>query len=92
MTNGMINALLDYVLINKNGELNRAYVEKIASTLIRKGAKNTLDVLEILDKNSKKVKQEKNENKTININKNNLEMKKENNEDEDDSYDEDFAF
>ncbi len=48
-SDGMINALIDYVLRVNNGELNKNYISKIASTLIRKGAYDTLSVLEILE-------------------------------------------
>ena len=53
LSNGMINALLDYVLKNKNGELSKNYVMKIASTLIRKGCKNSLDCLRVFATNKK---------------------------------------
>lgn len=49
-SNGMINALIDYVLGVKEGELNKKYIEKIASTLVRKGCEDTLSVLENLYK------------------------------------------
>ena len=49
-SNGMINALLDQVLKTKNGELSKNYVLKIATTLVRKGCKNTLDCLEEFNK------------------------------------------
>lgn len=48
-TDGMINALLDYVMKIKNGDLNKNYIYKIASNLIRGGAKDTLSVLELLE-------------------------------------------
>lgn len=53
LSNGIINALLDYVLKVKDGELSRNYILKIATTLIRKGCKNTLDCLNMLNKNVK---------------------------------------
>ena len=49
-SNGMINALISYVLEVKDGELNKKYIEKIAATLVRKGCEDTLDVLENLYK------------------------------------------
>ena len=49
-SNGIINALLDYVLKNKDGELSRNYILKIAATLVRKGCQNTLDCLKLLNK------------------------------------------
>ena len=49
-SNGIINALLDYVLKNKDGELSRNYILKIAATLVRKGCQNTLDCLNLLNK------------------------------------------
>lgn len=48
-TDGMINALLDYVMRIKNGDLNKNYILKIASNLVRGGAKDTLSVLEALE-------------------------------------------
>lgn len=50
-TNGMINALIDYVLEKQNGDLNRNYIMKIAATLIRKKVGETLDVINALHKN-----------------------------------------
>lgn len=58
-SNGMINALLDQVLKTKNGELSKNYVLKIATTLVRKGCKNTLDCLE--EFNKKKIDSNKKE-------------------------------
>lgn len=49
-SNGMINALLNYVLETKDGELNKKYIEKVAATLVRKNCVDTLDVLENLYK------------------------------------------
>ncbi len=49
-SNGMINALLDYILNVKDGELNKKYIEKVATTLVRKGCDDTLSVLENLYK------------------------------------------
>lgn len=48
LNSGMINALIDFVLTNKNGELSKNYVLKLASTLIRKNCKSTLDVVNAL--------------------------------------------
>lgn len=48
-TDGMINALLDYVMRIKNGDLNKNYILKIASNLVRGGATDTLSVLEALE-------------------------------------------
>lgn len=48
-TDGMINALLDYVMKMKNGDLNKNYILKIASNLVRGGAKDTLSLLELLE-------------------------------------------
>lgn len=50
-TDGMINALLDYVLKVSNGDLNRNYIMKVASTLVRKGAHDTLSLMELLKQN-----------------------------------------
>jgi len=49
-SNGMINALIDYVLTVKDGEINANYVKKIATTLLRKDVRNTLDVINSLYK------------------------------------------
>lgn len=56
MTNGMINALIDYVLNAKNGDLSSNYVKKIASSLIRKNCHDTLDVMNALYGKSKNLK------------------------------------
>ncbi len=58
LSNGMINALIDRVLRIQNGELNRNYVLKIATTLVRKGCKNTLDCLEDFNRRDQKVTKE----------------------------------
>ena len=64
-SNGMVNALLDYVLETKNGELNKKYIEKIAATLVRKNSENTLNVLENLYKFNVKHTYPKNEEKPV---------------------------
>ena len=55
-SNGMINALIDFVLLKKDGELSKNYVLKLASTLIRKKCKSTLDVINVLYDETKVVK------------------------------------
>ncbi len=47
-SNGMINALLDYVLKTTEGDLSRNYILKIAAHLVRKKCINTLDVMNAL--------------------------------------------
>ena len=49
-SDGMINALLDYAMKVTKGDLNKSYISKVATTLVRKGATDTLGVLEILYK------------------------------------------
>lgn len=57
-SDGMINALIDRVLRIQKGEINRNYVLKIATTLVRKGCKNTLDCLEDFNNRDKKATKE----------------------------------
>lgn len=63
-SNGIINALIDYVLRAKNGELSRNYILKIGTTLIRKGCKNTLDCINILNRTKQDISKAKKENDT----------------------------
>lgn len=48
LSDGMINALLDYTLTKCDGSLNEVFIMKVASTLIRKKANDTLGVVENL--------------------------------------------
>ena len=54
LNDSVINCLLDYVLTTKDGELPRALVKKIASTLVRKNIKNSLDCYTYLYKKKTK--------------------------------------
>lgn len=58
-SNGMINALLDYIMTIKNGDLNRNYVEKVASNLLRKHVTDTLSLLECIESSKKKMEEKK---------------------------------
>ncbi len=58
-SNGMINALLDYIMTIKNGDLNRNYVEKVASNLLRKHVTDTLSLLECIESSKKKMQEKK---------------------------------
>lgn len=61
--NGIINAIIDYVLYKNNNVLSRNYCEKIASTLARENVKTTLDAMNCLNKinisTKNKIKKEK---------------------------------
>lgn len=48
LSDGMINALLDYTLTKCDGSLNEVFIMKVASTLIRKKVNDTLGVVENL--------------------------------------------
>lgn len=54
LNDSVINCLLDYVLTTKDGELPRALVKKIASTLVRKNIKNSLECYTYLYKKEAK--------------------------------------
>ncbi len=49
LSQGATNALIFYVLIANDNQLNPNYVEKIASTLVRKGIDNALDAWNYLN-------------------------------------------
>lgn len=61
LNDSVINCLLDFVLITKDGELPKALVKKIASTLVRKNIKNSLECYTYLYKKqpNKKVEEKK---------------------------------
>ena len=61
----MINTLIDFVLTKKDGELSKNYILKLASTLIRKKCKSTLDVVNVLYDESKTTIKSKNEEDQI---------------------------
>lgn len=48
LSNGVINALIDYVLIKSNNVLSRAFVEKIAASLAREGVETAVDAMNYL--------------------------------------------
>ena len=56
-SNGVINALIDFVLAVNNNILSRPYCEKIAASLAREGVKTALDAMEYL-KNTRKNKKQ----------------------------------
>ena len=60
LTNGVINALVDYVLETNNNVLSRNLIEKIGATLVRENVETALDALNYLASFNKK-KEEKNE-------------------------------
>lgn len=50
-SNGVINALISYIIVNKDGEIpSYNYIEKIAKTWVRVGIKTTLDAINYINK------------------------------------------
>ncbi|MCR5333162.1 MAG: DnaD domain protein [Bacilli bacterium] len=49
-SNGVINAIIDYVLTKNNNVLSRNYCEKIASSLAREDIETTIDAMNYLNK------------------------------------------
>lgn len=71
-SNGIINAIIDYVLYKNNNILSRNYCEKVASSLAREKIETTIDAMNYLNKitvggSSKKeiTHEEPTENKTV---------------------------
>lgn len=50
LSNGIINALIDYVLTKNNNVLSLNYCEKIAASLLREGITTTIDAMNYLNK------------------------------------------
>lgn len=50
LSNGVINALIDYTLATNNNILSKLYVEKIAASLAREGVSNAVDAMNYLNK------------------------------------------
>lgn len=48
LNNGVINALVDYVLAKQNNKLIRSYTEKLAAMLAREGVSNAIDTMNYL--------------------------------------------
>ena len=48
LNNGVINALIDYVLTSNNNVLSRALCEKIAASIAREGVQTALDTMNYL--------------------------------------------
>jgi len=61
LTNGVINVLIEYVLIKNHNILSRAYMERMASALVRENISNALDAMNYLNSLSKKKTEEKKE-------------------------------
>ena len=61
LPNGVINALVDYVLERNNNELSSSYCEKVAGSLMREGCKTALDAMNYLKDNEKRKKSAKSE-------------------------------
>lgn len=49
-SNGVINALVDYVLFKADNVLSRKYIEKIASSLARENVTTVIDTMNYLNK------------------------------------------
>lgn len=49
LTNGVINALIDYVLVTNDNILSRVYCEKIAASLAREGVTCAVDAMNFLN-------------------------------------------
>jgi replication initiation and membrane attachment protein len=64
LTNGVINVLVEYTLSTNNNVLSRAYIEKVAASLVREGITTALDAMNYLRDINKKAKQSK-QNKTV---------------------------
>ncbi|MCR5079403.1 MAG: DnaD domain protein [Bacilli bacterium] len=56
LPNGVINALIDYILERNNNELSAAYAEKVAGSLMREGCKTARDAMTYLKDNDKRKK------------------------------------
>lgn len=65
LNNGVINCLIDYILKEKDGELPKEYVKKIAVTLVRKNITNSLDAYTYLNKKNTFKTVKENDIKTI---------------------------
>lgn len=61
LSNGVINALIDYTLATNNNILSRYYIEKIAASLAREGVTNAVDAMNYLNKVANGKKKEKKE-------------------------------
>ena len=91
LTNGVINALVDYVLNTNNNILSKGLMEKIAGSLVREGIETALDAMNYLKSINEKGKYKK--KSTVKIVKESEPVKEEpivitpNNNDEDDDFD-----
>lgn len=70
LSNGVINALVDYTLNTNNNVLSRAYTEKVAASLVREGIQTALDAMNYLKSINEKSKQKRSGVKTISPKKN----------------------
>lgn len=80
LTNGVINAVVDFVLTTNNNILSRALCEKIGASLAREGVTTTIDAMNYLKKVSKGKKKEMYESSEIVKNTAKVEEKKKNND------------
>ena len=60
LSNGAINALVDYILSTNNNILSKGLMEKIAGSLVREGITTALDAMNYLKAINEKGKQKKN--------------------------------
>ena len=58
LPNGVINAVVDFVVTTNNNILSKAYCEKIAASLAREGVTTTIDAMNYLKKVSKSKRRE----------------------------------
>ena len=54
LTNGVINVLVEQTLSTNNNVLSRAYIEKVAASLVREGITTALDAMNYLRDINKK--------------------------------------
>ena len=52
-SNGIINCLIEFVVLRFNGDLNKSYIEKLASNMKRSDVNNTLSAINYLHKPKK---------------------------------------
>ena len=66
LPNGVINAILDYTLVQNDNRLNRAYMERLGGTLSRNGASDAYEAMMILNGNRTNKKAQKTESSNVN--------------------------
>jgi len=81
LSNGVINAIVDYVLYKADNILSRSYAERVASSMVRENVQTAVDAMNYLKKVEKKTRGRKSKTIVKEINNEKVDEKQDDNKD-----------